>query len=88
MLTKNSGNGNVFGNGNGILSGNSGIGKKVRRNPQKTSLGTYVGTIIDDVTVPLDPTSSTSIWGSPSNNGNSNGNGNTAGSGNTDNGSG
>ncbi|KAE9368305.1 hypothetical protein N431DRAFT_443757 [Stipitochalara longipes BDJ] len=79
------GNGNKFGNGNDILSGNSGlsIGKKVRRSE---TLGTYVGTIIDDVTVPLEPSSSSTIWTSPSGNENNDGSGNTAGSGNSGNG--
>lgn len=73
--------------GNGILSGNNGIsiGKKVRKSE---TLGTYVGTIIDDVTVPLEPGSSDSIWGSPSQNGNNDGNNNSAGNGNDNNASG
>ena len=72
---------------NDILSGNNGlsIGKKVRRSD---TLGTYVGTIIDDVTVPLEPGSSSTIWVSPSGNGNNDGSGNTAGSGNSNNGNG
>jgi hypothetical protein len=70
---------------NAIGSGNSGIsiGKKVRKSE---TLGTYVGTIIDDVTVPLEPGSSNSIWASPSDNGSGDGSGNTAGSGNSGNG--
>jgi hypothetical protein len=73
-------------NGNDILSGNSGlsIDKKVRRSE---SLGTYVGTIIDDVTVPLEPGSSTSVWASPSNDGSNDGSNNSAGDNNSDNGS-
>jgi hypothetical protein len=65
---------------NEIGSGNSGIsiGKKVRKSE---TLGTYVGTIIDDVTVPLEPGSSSSIWASPSDNGSGDGSGNVVGSG-------
>jgi hypothetical protein len=88
LLTQGSGNGNVFGNSNSILSGNSGLGRKVRKTPENETLGTYLGDIVDDITKPLDPTSSSNIWGSPSGDGNSNGSDNTAGSGNTDNTSG
>ncbi|TVY65674.1 hypothetical protein LSUE1_G006049 [Lachnellula suecica] len=76
------GNGNIFGNGNDILSGNS--GKKVRKSE---TLGTYVGNIIDDVTVPLEPGSSDSVLGSPSQDGDNDGDNNSAGSNNDNNGS-
>ncbi|CZR55071.1 uncharacterized protein PAC_04957 [Phialocephala subalpina] len=92
----NDGNGNVFGNGNDILSGNSGlsIGKKVRRTPIPETPGSYIsgigdaaGELVDAVVVPLEPGFSTSVIGSPSNNGNSNGDNNSAGNNNSGNGS-
>lgn len=71
------------------LGGNSGlsIGKKVRRTPTETP-GTYVGNIIDAVVVPLEPGSSNSVIGSPSDNGDGNGNSNSAGNGDDGNASG
>lgn len=91
-IASSSGNGNTFGNDNSILSGNDGIsiGKKVRRSAsaQSQTLGSYVGNVVDSITVPLNPGSSNTIWASPSNNGNNNGGGNTAGSGNLNNGNG
>ena len=70
---------------NGILSGNSGlsIGKEVRKSE---TLGTYVGTLVDDLTVPLEPGSSNTIWGFSSDNGSNDGSSNAAGSGNSGNG--
>lgn len=87
QLTTYSGDGNKFGNGNNIGSGDNGIkiGRKVSRTE---TLGTYIGNIVDDATVPLEPGSSDSIWGSPSNNGNHDGDNNEAGSHNDGNGSG